>query len=145
MHYNLIRSKISNNYVVDPYVSMLYIKRAYKYLHLLKKNGGSIAILGNKYSELRLEKYFQNVQHRETCDLRFLTNSTKRFDLLICTDLPLYYTHLRNIFIPKMFVASGSEFVKNRNYLHVFDYFIPLTDSRLDVHLHRVLAKRYLT
>ncbi|CXI37103.1 conserved Plasmodium protein, unknown function [Plasmodium berghei] len=146
MQYNLILNKINTNYVIDPYVSMLYIKRAYKYLHFLKKNNGNIVTLGNKYNEIKLENYFENkIDHKQLCDLNFLTNSTKKYDLLICTDIPLYYKYIKNIFIPKMFVGPGSEFVKNKNYLHIFDYFIPLTNQKLDIHLHYILQKRYLS
>ncbi|EAA18092.1 hypothetical protein [Plasmodium yoelii yoelii] len=44
-----------------------------------------------------------------------------------------------------MFVGPGSEFGKNKNYLHIFDYFIPLTNQKLDIHLHYILQKRYLS
>ncbi|CRG99556.1 conserved Plasmodium protein, unknown function [Plasmodium relictum] len=144
MHYNLIKSKINTNYVIDPYVSMLYIKRAYKYLRFLKKNNGNIIILGNKFNEIKLENYFENIEHKEKCDLNILTNVTKSYDLLICTDLPLYYSYIKNVFIPKMLIADGFSFVKNKNFLHIFDYFIPLTNKKLDKHLHYVLSKKYL-
>ncbi|GAW80407.1 hypothetical protein, conserved [Plasmodium gonderi] len=145
MHYNLIGSRINNHYVVDPYVSMLYIKRAYKFLSLLKKNNGNAIIIGNKFKEIKLENYFHKIEHKETCDLNMLTNITKNFDLLICTDLVLYYPHIKNILIPKMLVADGNTFVKHKNFLHAFEYFIPLTDRKLDHHLHYVLAKKYLS
>ncbi|KYO00320.1 hypothetical protein PGSY75_0934200 [Plasmodium gaboni] len=145
MNYNLIYNKISTNYVIDPYVSMLYIKRAYKYLRLLKKNNGNVIVLGNKLKEIRLENYFDNLEHEEKCNLNKLTNVTRNFDLLICTDLPLYYSHIKNIFIPKMLISEGSSFIKNKNFLHIFDYFIPLTNEKLDRHLHYVLSKKYLS
>ncbi|KAI4839571.1 hypothetical protein MKS88_002128 [Plasmodium brasilianum] len=145
MHYNIIRSKINTSYVIDPYVSMLYMKRTYKYLSLLKRNNGKIIILGNKMNEIKLENYFPNIQHKETCNLNELTNLTKTFDLLICTDLPLYYSYIKNIFIPKMLIADGSTFVNNKNFLHIFDYFIPLTNQKLDRHLHYALSRKFLS
>ncbi|VWU49915.1 conserved protein, unknown function [Hepatocystis sp. ex Piliocolobus tephrosceles] len=145
MQYNIIYNKINTNYVIDPYVSMLYIKRAYKYLSMLKKNNGSILMFGNKHNDIiKLENYFEHIQHKQNCDVSTLTNSTKNFDLLICTDIPLYYNYIKNIFLPKMYISDGNNFVKHKSYLHIFDYFIPLTNKKLDTHLHYALSKRYL-
>ncbi|KJP86769.1 hypothetical protein AK88_03583 [Plasmodium fragile] len=145
MQYNLIGSRINNHYVVDPYVSMLYLKRAYKFLKLLKENGGEVIIVGNKHKEVNLENYFKNIQRKDICDHNTITNVTKKYDLLVCTDLPLFYPYIRNVLIPKMLVADGNTFVNYKTYLHAFDYFIPLTNQKLDQHLHYVLARRYLS
>ncbi|CAA9987620.1 conserved Plasmodium protein, unknown function [Plasmodium knowlesi strain H] len=145
MQYNLIGSRINNHYVLDPYVSMLYLKRAYKFLKLLKDNEGEVIIVGNNHREINLENYFNKIQRKEICDLNTITNVTKTFDLLVCTDLALFYPYIKSVLIPKMLIADGNTFIKYKSFLHAFDYFIPLTNQKLDRHLHYVLARRYLS
>lgn len=139
MNFNRVSKAITNNFILDPYASLMHYRRSFKLLKQLKDNESPILVVGSKNQRgFDWKNNFDGIRPTEMSE-SVLVTACKNYHMILCFDPVLYAKALKGINLPVMAVATVEEISQHPDILKVCDYLLPAPTGRADAALKQLV------
>jgi hypothetical protein len=139
MNFNRVSKVVTNNFILDPYASLMHYRRSFKLLKQLKENESPILVLGSKnQGGFDWKNNFDGIRPSQMSE-SVLVTACKKYHLILCFDPVLYSKSLQGLNLPVMAVATSDELQQHPEILKVCDYLLPAPSGRADAALRQLV------
>eukprot|EP00922_Rhytidocystis_sp_ex-Travisia-forbesii_P053440 GHVS01079235.1.p1 GENE.GHVS01079235.1~~GHVS01079235.1.p1 ORF type:complete len:162 (-),score=19.02 GHVS01079235.1:582-1067(-) len=143
MNFTRVGSRVTSQYICDPYSTLMHYRRTFKLLKIARNRKYQVLCLGNKNQfGIDWKNHFEGLEMAEgRCDESVIDSAAKHYSLIICVDPVLYAPYLRRVVLPVISIATAKELYEYPEILQVTDYLLPAPSNRRDAALRQMMLQ----